>query len=111
MLKPVDKYRVKREIKILQDLAGGPNIVRLLEVARNSTRGSSSLVTEYVNATHYRPMYTTWNDTEVRFYMFQLLRAVEYAHGLDIMHRDIKPHNIMIDPHHQKVRHASQPLF
>ena len=111
MLKPVDKYRVKREIKILQDLAGGPNIVRLLEVARNSSKGSSSLVTEYVNATHYRPMYKGWNDTEVRFYMFQLLRAVEHAHSLDIMHRDIKPHNIMIDTQQRKVRYSSQLLF
>lgn len=36
MLKPVKKKKIKREIKILQNLAGGPNIVALLDVVRDS---------------------------------------------------------------------------
>ncbi len=31
VLKPVKKKKIKREIKILQNLAGGPNIIALLD--------------------------------------------------------------------------------
>ena len=32
ILKPVKKRKIKREIKILQNLCGGPNIIKLLDV-------------------------------------------------------------------------------
>lgn len=34
ILKPVKKKKIKREIKILQNLAGGTNIIRLLDIVR-----------------------------------------------------------------------------
>jgi len=36
VLKPVKKKKIKREIKILQNLSGGPNIVGLLDVVRDT---------------------------------------------------------------------------
>lgn len=36
VLKPVKKKKIKREIKILQNLSGGPNIIALLDVVRDS---------------------------------------------------------------------------
>ncbi len=36
----------------------------------------------------------------VRYYIFELLKALDYCHSNGIMHRDVKPHNVMID--HQK---------
>lgn len=103
VLKPTEKHLVKLEIKILQDLVGGPNIVRLVDVARNSMGKSPSIVTEYVNNQYYRDLYASLSDVDVRFYMFQLLAALDYAHNKNIMHRDIKPHNIMIDHESKKV--------
>ena len=35
VLKPVKKKKIKREIKILQNLAGGPNIISLMDVVRD----------------------------------------------------------------------------
>lgn len=37
LLKPVRKFKILREIKILQILSGGPNIVELLDVARDES--------------------------------------------------------------------------
>lgn len=36
-------------------------------------------------------------DSFVRLAMYQFMRALEYLHGLGICHRDIKPHNLLVD--------------
>lgn len=43
VLKPVKKKKIKREIKILQNLAGGPNVVALLDVVRDAQVGANFL--------------------------------------------------------------------
>jgi serine/threonine protein kinase len=52
VLKPVKKKKIKREIKILQNLAGGPNVVALLDVVRDSqVRKLSSLAGAHRDST------------------------------------------------------------
>ena len=36
-------------------------------------------------------------ESFVRLAMYQFMRALEYLHGLGICHRDIKPHNLLVD--------------
>jgi casein kinase II subunit alpha len=36
--------------------------------------------------------------------MYEILKALEYCHSMGIMHRDIKPHNIIIDPINRQLR-------
>ncbi|EFA79907.1 hypothetical protein PPL_06727 [Heterostelium album PN500] len=43
------------------------------------------------------------NDRDLRYYMFELLKAIEFTHSKGIMHRDIKPHNIAIDHSKRKL--------
>ncbi|KAL9051701.1 MAG: hypothetical protein Q9162_005851 [Coniocarpon cinnabarinum] len=100
VLKPVKKKKIKREIKILQNLSGGPNIVGLLDVVRDSQSKTPSLIFEYVNNTDFRSLYPKFVDYDVRYYIFELLKALDYCHSKGIMHRDVKPHNVMID--HEK---------
>ena len=40
--------QIKREIKILQNLFGGPNVIQLLDVVRDPQSKTPSLVFEYV---------------------------------------------------------------
>lgn len=103
VLKPVKKKKIKREIKILQNLAGGPNVVALLDVVRDSQSKTPSLVFEYVNNTDFRTLYPRFSDYDVRFYVFELLKALDFCHSKGIMHRDVKPHNVMIDHEKRKV--------
>ncbi|KAI5124431.1 hypothetical protein M0805_008315 [Coniferiporia weirii] len=104
VLKPVKKKKIKREIKILQNLAGGPNVIALLDVVRDPSSKIPSLVTEYIHNTDFKVLYPRFTDFDVRFYIFELLKALDFCHSCGIMHRDVKPHNVMIDHEHRKLR-------
>ena len=75
VLKPVKKKKIKREIKILQNLAGGPNVVALLDVVRDPASKIPSLITEYINNIDFKVLYPRFTDYDVRFYMFELLKV------------------------------------
>jgi len=104
ILKPVKKKKIKREIKILQNLCGGPNIIKLLDVVRDTNSKTPSLVFEYVNNTDFKVLYPTLTDYDIRFYIYELLKALDFCHSNGIMHRDVKPHNVMIDHSQRKLR-------
>ncbi len=40
----------------------------------------------------------------MRFYLYELLKALDYSHSSGIMHRDVKPHNVVIDHKERKLR-------
>mmetsp|Transcript_159 Transcript_159/g.274 ORF Transcript_159/g.274 Transcript_159/m.274 type:complete len:643 (-) Transcript_159:136-2064(-) len=104
ILKPVKKKKIKREIKILQNLKGGPNIIQLLDVVRDPQSKVPSLVFEYVNNSDFKEFYPKLTLKDIAYYIYQVLQALDYAHSRGIMHRDIKPHNIMIDHEQRKLR-------
>ncbi|CAL6404748.1 unnamed protein product [Bathycoccus prasinos] len=104
ILKPVKKKKIKREIKILQNLAGGINIISLLDVVREPQSKTPSLVFEYVNNTDFKVLYPNLTDYDIRFYLMELLKALDFSHSQGIMHRDVKPHNIMIDHEKRQLR-------
>uniref|UniRef100_A0A7N2M0D1 non-specific serine/threonine protein kinase n=1 Tax=Quercus lobata TaxID=97700 RepID=A0A7N2M0D1_QUELO len=75
ILKPVKKKKIKREIKILQNLCGGPNIVKLLDIVRDQQSKTPSLIFEYVNNTDFKVLYPTLSDYDIRYYIYELLKA------------------------------------
>nr|XP_046209343.1 casein kinase II subunit alpha' isoform X2 [Oncorhynchus gorbuscha] len=87
ILKPVKKKKIKREIKILENLRGGANIIRLVDTVKDPVE-----------------LYQKLTDFDIRFYMYELLKALDYCHSMGIMHRDVKPHNVMIDHQMRKLR-------
>ncbi|TPX64264.1 hypothetical protein SpCBS45565_g06002 [Spizellomyces sp. 'palustris'] len=104
VLKPVKKRKIKREIKILQNLAGGPNVIRLLDVVREPQSKTPALIFENINNVEFKVLYPKLSDYDVRYYIFELLKALEFCHSRGIMHRDVKPHNVMIDHEKKELR-------
>jgi casein kinase II subunit alpha len=104
VLKPVKKKKIKREISILQAVAKGPNIVELLDCVRDPVTKVPCLVFEHVNAKDWKVLYPTFKLYDIKFYMFEVMKALDYCHSQGLMHRDVKPHNIMIDHEARKLR-------
>ncbi|KAJ7447140.1 kinase-like domain-containing protein [Mycena galericulata] len=104
VLKPVAGHKIKREIKVLRNLAGAPNVIALLDVVRDPSRMYHSLVTEYVENADWGQLYTRLTDADIRTYSFQLLTALDFVHSHGIIHRDVKPGNVMIDHQRRELR-------
>ena len=104
ILKPVKKTKIKREIKILQNLCGGVNVIRLMDVVQDPGSKTPSLVFEHVNNLDFKVLYPKLSDFHIRYYLYELLKALDFCHSNGIMHRDVKPHNIMIAHEERKLR-------
>mmetsp|Transcript_25556 Transcript_25556/g.66054 ORF Transcript_25556/g.66054 Transcript_25556/m.66054 type:complete len:388 (-) Transcript_25556:332-1495(-) len=104
ILKPVKKKKIKREIKILQNLRGGTNIISLLDIVRDPQSKTPALIFEHVNNTDFKTLYPSLREIDVRYYIYELLKALDFCHSNGIMHRDVKPHNVMIDHEKKQLR-------
>lgn len=92
------KRRFKNESKAIA-LLSHENIVRVYDV--NFGEKLQYIVMEYIDGITLKEYINkqnsiTWNDAV--YFMTQILRAVQHAHDKGIVHRDIKPQNIILLP-------------
>ena len=65
-LKPVKKKKIKREIKILENLRGGTNVITLHGVVKDPVSRTPALIFEHVNNTDFKQLYQTLTDFDIR---------------------------------------------
>lgn len=105
MLKPVRKKKIKREIKILECLKGGTNIVKLVAVVNVIHPDLTALVFEkLVHNEDFKNIYLKLSEYDSRYYLYEVLKALDFCHSKGIMHRDVKPHNIVVDQENRRIR-------
>jgi casein kinase II subunit alpha len=80
-------------------VAGKQNTIKLLDIVKEGE--VYCLVFEHINQTDYRTILETIQPRDCKLYIYQILKGLHYAHSIGIMHRDIKPQNVIID-HHKK---------
>jgi casein kinase II subunit alpha len=97
ILKPVRTEKIYRETKILQTLYGGPNIVKLFDLVRDPVSKTPCLIFEYIPNVETKVLVRTFEDMDIRLYTYKILEALDYAHSHGIIHRDVKPLNIVIN--------------
>eukprot|EP00826_Nyctotherus_ovalis_P038950 TRINITY_DN3699_c0_g1_i1.p1 TRINITY_DN3699_c0_g1~~TRINITY_DN3699_c0_g1_i1.p1 ORF type:complete len:246 (-),score=60.09 TRINITY_DN3699_c0_g1_i1:175-912(-) len=62
------------------------------------------LVFESVEGTELEVVKLHLTDYEIRYYMYELLKALDYCSSRGIMHRDVKPENIIVNRQKKSVR-------
>jgi serine/threonine-protein kinase len=83
-----------------------PNIVSIFD--RGEAEGSYFIVMEYVEGRTLKELVVTRGPCPIPVavsYVRQVLAALRYAHRHGIIHRDIKPHNVIVD-HEGRVKVA-----
>ena len=89
---------VLREIAVLKALGYHPNITHLLDVAIHPQWHACDLLLSYVPQNlHQLQGHKPLPYYDLKDYTRQLLAAVAHCHKLNVLHRDIKPQNILID--------------
>ncbi len=90
--------RFKQEIRLARRIAHR-NVVRTYDLGE--VNGMYYLTMEYVEGTSLKQLIASRGRLPVAVTLTvgkQLCRALEVAHAEGIIHRDIKPHNMVVDP-------------
>lgn len=81
VMRPVKEHRLRREVKILQHVSGGPNIVRLLDIVRDPDTKTPSFVFDFVDAMPFKELQVRREGLEGQW---TLARQVDFG-GLPVM--------------------------
>ncbi|CAG0921064.1 unnamed protein product [Notodromas monacha] len=87
-----------REISILREVAGHPYIIELHDVYESDT--FIFLVFELCKNGElfdYLTSVVTLSEKKTKYIMKQLFEALSFVHRKNIVHRDVKPENVLLD--------------
>ena len=100
-LKNVPFVKIQREIWLLKSVSGLPNCIHLISVVRDPLTSTISIITDYVKSENPRSLYPKLKLDDIRFLIYRLLVTLDSCAQRGIMHRDVKPGNLLISSDHR----------
>jgi glycogen synthase kinase 3 beta len=102
-----DRRYKNRELQMLKELHH-PNVIKLRQAFYTPGEKPEEIylncVMDYVPDTLAKTIRQYYKSKVpmpvlfVKIYAYQMMRSLAYIHSIGICHRDIKPHNILVDP-------------
>lgn len=87
--------RIQNELEILRELSTSLNILPLITAFRHEDQ--VFIVLPYFKHPDFRTYYKDLPLRDIRYYMRSLFLALDDVHGINVIHRDIKPNNFLYD--------------
>lgn len=95
-LKNVPFIKIQREICLLDMISSLPHIVKTIAIVQDPLTNMISIVSEFQSSESPKTLYPKFSLKEIRILIYKLLEVLDAAHQKGIMHRDVKPGNILI---------------
>jgi len=93
-----DAQRTYREIIFLKQMTAHENIVRLENVLKAENDKDIYLVFEFMETDlHAAIRANILEDVHKQYIMYQALKALMYMHSAQLVHRDMKPANLLLN--------------
>lgn len=64
-------------------MRGGTNIISLQAVVKDPVSRTPALIFEHVNNMDFKQLYQTLNDYDIRFYLYELLKVLNFFCNLN----------------------------